>query len=322
MQYHSLSHIYLGSERSAESIRTKIIRIMSSYKEAHERLNNTGSGLQGIAYTNLQEYVVKNICKYYFELDPVLKNRPNVYPWFTNEKKKSQTNDHENQVASVLLDSDDSSTESRIENNVLSDEVHNQSNFEYDTATHISSSHTNITNNQSLSSPHESDDNSTSDNLSRTTMGRRPTNMIVTTMKSNKLSPTQAKKKQKTILSKKRKTNARIRLKGSRSSLITLDDDEKEVISETRKQRINFEFRRHNDMKSIENEKLAIDKERLKMEKDSMLIRVEQITAQTNVEKNRNLLLRLEIFKERQTIKKEFPDVTDEYLNENFPYPT
>ena len=68
-------------------------------------------------------------------------------------------------------------------------------------------------------------------------------------------------------------------------------------------------------MKSIENEKLAIDKERLKMEKDSMLIRVEQITAQTNVEKNRNLLLRLEIFKERQTIKKEFPDVTDEYLN-------
>ena len=123
-------------------------------------------------------------------------------------------------------------------------------------------------------------------------------------------------------MSKKRKTNARIRLKGSRSSLITLDDDEKEVISETRKQRINFEFRRHNDMKSIENEKLAIDKERLKMEKDSMLIRVEQITAQTNVEKNRNLLLRLEIFKERQTIKKEFPDVTDEYLNENFPYPT
>ena len=38
-------------------------------------------------------------------------------------------------------------------------------------------------------------------------------------------------------------------------------------------------------MKSIETEKLAIDKERLKMEKDSMLIRQEQITAQTNVEK-------------------------------------
>ena len=79
---------YKGSMRSAESIKTKIARVMASYKEANERLNSTGSRLKGLAHTNFQEFVVTNICKYYFQLDPVMKNRKNVYAWHTNEMNK------------------------------------------------------------------------------------------------------------------------------------------------------------------------------------------------------------------------------------------
>ena len=53
---------------------------MASYKEANERMNRTGNGLEGLQYTSFQEYIVKNVCRYYFEFDPILKDQPNVAP--------------------------------------------------------------------------------------------------------------------------------------------------------------------------------------------------------------------------------------------------
>ena len=37
--------------RSAESINSKIGRVMASYKEANEKMNQSGGGLNGIKYT-------------------------------------------------------------------------------------------------------------------------------------------------------------------------------------------------------------------------------------------------------------------------------
>lgn len=78
----------IGSDRSLESIRTKIIRVMASYKETYEKLNNTGNGLTGLEHTTFKEYIIRDVCKYYYKLDPVLKNRPNVYPHYTNEDEE------------------------------------------------------------------------------------------------------------------------------------------------------------------------------------------------------------------------------------------
>ena len=86
------------------------------------------------------------------------------------------------------------------------------------------------------------------------------------------------------------------------------------MVEATRMARMKFEKEKHDDMKNIESEKLKIDKERLKMEMDGMMIKHQQ-------EKSRLVLLRLEMFKERQAIKKEYPEVTDEFLETNFPYP-
>ena len=127
----------IGSMRSADSIKTKIARIMASYKEANERLNATGSGLEGIEYTNFQEYVVNNICKYYYQLDPVLKNRPNVCCWHTNDKMRGKNvveeinqSTHDRDIQTILLSSDEEDTSvSDVPTHNPSDK---ESNNEYD----------------------------------------------------------------------------------------------------------------------------------------------------------------------------------------------
>ena len=102
---------------------------MASYKEANERLLNTGSGIKGLAYTNFQELIVNTVCKYYFELDPVLKDRPNVYAWHTNDKARNKNitmdnkrNTHDHDVQSILLSSDDEDI-SDSDNNITTNGV-------------------------------------------------------------------------------------------------------------------------------------------------------------------------------------------------------
>ena len=119
-----------GSERTPDSIKSKIIRIMSSYKEANERLNRTGNGITDpLKYSTFQEYIVNNVCKYYYVLDPVLKDRPNVSPWATNEDMyiAKSSDDEYNPLNSVeFLSSDeegskDSSIDYLTKNNIESD---------------------------------------------------------------------------------------------------------------------------------------------------------------------------------------------------------
>ena len=107
-----------------------------------------------------------------------------------------------------------------------------------------------------------------------------------------------------------------------------MDKDERELTIETRDAKMSFEREKHKDLRTLESEKLTIEKERLQLEKDNMLMKreqimaqKEQIQAQTNLEKSRIVLLKMDMFKSRQAIKKDYPDVTDEYLNTHFPYP-
>ena len=109
--------------------------------------------------------------------------------------------------------------------------------------------------------------------------------------------------------------------KGSNKNDCTYDSKEQEMIMNNRNVKIDFEMIRHNDIKKIESEKLEIEKQRLEMEKNNMEMKERHITAQTNLENSRSMLIRMDMFKQRLVLKKEFPDVTDEYLDANFPYP-
>ena len=52
-----------------------------------------------------------------------------------------------------------------------------------------------------------------------------------------------------------------------------------------------------------------------------MALKEKQILVQTSLEQSRISLIRLEMFQARQKIQKDYPNVTEEYLNTNFPYP-
>jgi hypothetical protein len=74
-----------GMYRSPESIRTKIVRVMKMYKMAQDRFNGSGNGLEGIEYADFHDRVLKETCRFYDDLHPILGDRPNVTPWITNE---------------------------------------------------------------------------------------------------------------------------------------------------------------------------------------------------------------------------------------------
>jgi hypothetical protein len=89
----------LGSDRTVDSIRNKISRILDIYYKAGDRLRDTGAGLYGTEFTTFRQSVIKNHCRFYEDLEQVLGDRPNVHAWYTNEdselKHKDSSGDHE-----------------------------------------------------------------------------------------------------------------------------------------------------------------------------------------------------------------------------------
>jgi len=63
-------------------VQERIRAIESKYKDAADWLNNTGSGVTD--ENNLREALVKR-CQYYYELQPIMEERPNVRPLYTNQ---------------------------------------------------------------------------------------------------------------------------------------------------------------------------------------------------------------------------------------------
>jgi hypothetical protein len=81
-------------------------------------MNGTGAGITGVKDTiNFQKYIVKYVCKYYFELKPVFGDRQYVKPWFTNEDKWNDEN-NESTVNNNIGSSDEESVFSIGNNDV------------------------------------------------------------------------------------------------------------------------------------------------------------------------------------------------------------
>ena len=100
-----------------------------------------------------------------------------------------------------------------------------------------------------------------------------------------------------------------------------MDQADRDLIIESRDRNMNFEREKHKDMKGIESAKLSIEKERLEMEKRTLMLKHDNMIIQKQAEQSKIVLLRLEIYQVRQKIKKDDPNVTEEYLDIKFPYP-
>jgi hypothetical protein len=307
----------IGSKRTSDSIKNKINRLMASYKEGNERMNQTGAGMDDGDLSTYQEWINNNVCKYYFELDSVLKDRPNVRPWFTNEKKigpdmyEEDPKDNSHIDYSIL---DDSSSEVDNDIDCLTDNSGNKETSTSDETTdeYKEESECIFIQNTSISNPSNtitltpvSQDNATfsnnttfnsSDEYSSPPLSIGKNKRKQTTNRRRKLLPSEAKGIQRSLMKKKNKSVATKDLDGITNNLLTMDTKDREMIKE------------------IESEKLRIESERLELEKRAANAKQNQIDTQT-------LLLKLDVLKKRETLKAEFPNLTEEYLDKNFPYP-
>ena len=93
------------------------------------------------------------------------------------------------------------------------------------------------------------------------------------------------------------------------------------MMVDTRQKRMMFDMKKHDDLTVLEKQKIDIELERLTMERNTMKLTHENMLIQNSLEKSKIVLLRLEMFKERQNIKLRDPTVTYEYLNIHFPFP-
>ena len=103
--------------------------------------------------------------------------------------------------------------------------------------------------------------------------------------KHRKLLPSEAKGIQRNILKKKKKTIARNTTDASTNNIFSMDNDEIELIKQTRDAKMNFDKQVHVDLTKIQSEKLRIESERLAMDKSTMEMKKEQIAIQTTLEK-------------------------------------
>ena len=134
------------------------------------------------------------------------------------------------------------------------------------------------------------------------------------------LLPSEAKGIQRNLLKKKKKSIAQKTRDGITNNVISIDTEDREMIKQTRDAKLNFDRERYDYQKIVETEKMKIEKERLELDKSTMRLKLSQIETQVTFEKNKTLLLKLDILEKRETLKKKFPNLTDDYFEKNFPF--
>jgi hypothetical protein len=287
-----------GSIRSPETVRNKISRILQTFNKASEKMEGSGRGLTGITHLNYQQHIIDDICRYYFELLPVLKDRPNVIPWYTNHSVDK----------TVERGRCDSSNESLVDDDDDCIEVNND--------VDITVNETSTTNNCAVITQEVSTATCTSTSSSNEILTPRSnrSNQRATSasLPSDKLSPLQAKELQKNIyLSRDRQINSR-KKKPKLTLGVGTEEDERSFIVEQRNIKMKFELERHNDLKEQHNDMMHIEKKKLEMQKQEMTIRLDN-------EKNKKILSKVEIFKARLEFKKADPTISEEFLDLHFP---
>ncbi len=85
------------------------------------------------------------------------------------------------------------------------------------------------------------------------------------------------------------------------------------------KQKYDYEKEYKTQKMKLNEEKILIDKARLDMEKQQALLIQEKTRAETALNDQKMMLVKLQMFKEREEFKKSHPDISEDYLNRLFP---
>jgi hypothetical protein len=273
--------------------------------------------MEGIQLSTFQEEVCKTTCRFYHQLKPVMVNRPNVRPWATNDDSDSSDSVVENENESLpsveeCEDGNDNNTDSDME--VLhvqpATTVANQREPEgmvvvpSDNDSHTIASLSVIDNTQD-----DSVSILTNNNTPETTSVSKSTS--TKKRKSTKITPSEAKKKHKTLLRQGKKQISSTKSKSKIAALLEAEQEDRNFMMQSRKDKIVFETKRHNEMKEIEKQKLGIEERRFRMDEQQML-------AQTEINKQKLLLAQMEVFEKREMMKKKNPHINESEIDRRF----
>jgi hypothetical protein len=282
-----------------------------------------------------------------------LGQRPNVKPWYTNEYDDDEDDEVEDEdesyesmennnvmnidseIADILDVQHNSRTVSLVDQTIgakrsqvinLSSSEESSVNMDnrietYSTVSNMESTTTQSSSNNNVtcsSSSSTRKDNRV--NVNERSTSSKSKNKPKVVKKKPKLSPTAALSIQQSLY---RNNQNQINTKKKTSKMTDVlvnEQKEREFIMETRQTKLKLDLEKHNDMKKFEMKKINLEEKRLSMEEEERDLKREHLKVQTTLEKNKALLVKMEIFKMRQAIKKADPTVTDEFLDGQFPY--
>jgi hypothetical protein len=101
--------------------------------------------------------------------------------------------------------------------------------------------------------------------------------------------------------------------------MIEQEEDDRNFLRESRISKMKFEENQMKERNMREDQKITIERERLRLEKAQSDLNERKIESETQLNNQRMMMVRLEIFKERQALKKSDPSLSDEYLDTLFP---
>jgi hypothetical protein len=294
-------------------------------------MTTTGAGTVGAEHEKFQDYIIDNVCRYYFELLPIMKDRPNVLPWFTNhgqEKSDTSSDESEDDEESVFNSDVDSEPEVMITKVNRTKKKSKDNTYKKSFAStleHFNSIEA-VDDSISLSSQSQKQasrndtttrvsKDSTSRNSSKETSKRSSSSSSKDRRKypSDSISPIQAKELKKNLF-KERNNQINVKKRRGKAALSATapDTNEREFFIEQRSIKMKFDLEVHNDLKVQHDEKMKLEKLKYEMQEKEMNMRLEN-------EKNKKILSKVEIFKARMEFKKQEPNISDEFLDLHFP---
>jgi hypothetical protein len=295
----------------------------------------TGAGTVGLEHQKFQDYIVDDVCRYYFELLPIMKDRPNVLPWFTNHgTEKDDTDDDESSSGEEsIVEIEERSSSMLNESDVEVTKVTNNRNTSarktsYDSTLDSFNNNTNSVDDDDCSysemsigkNSKQSRSRISSDSVSfEKNTGSKKTVSINSSVSSStknttrKLSPLNAKQMKKNIF-KERNNQINSKKRRGKASIngSTPENEEREFFVQQRNIKMKFELEKHKDLKVQHDEKMELEKKKYKMHEQEMNIRLDN-------EKNKRILSKVEIFKARLEFKRQDPNISEEFLDLHFP---
>lgn len=280
-----------GSNRTADSVRAKIDDMAAKFKETYEWIHNTGQGVLASEGETSFRDVVLNKFRYYYDLEPVLAQRPTTRPVLDSDRMDKLQDSNEEDSSS---DSDDDDVR------ILNDSFGSFSSLNTSTLTDFTNDHSGVRGAQTNDTANDNNSIATG-----TSSGKRKG----TAMKAS----TEFKKVKATMKERKERKSS------GRGNHIMLEGANDENLASYLEKKTDRESR----LLSTESRRVVVEEERLKLDKQKYDDAREVMIEENKLKAAKNTLemakMNFELLSLRTKAKEEHPEMSDADIDSLFP---